>query len=69
MADLPEITEGSWPDRPKPYPAADKTDCVQAEPRSFDAAAPRYGLRDDGCPASVTDGRLGPGGDPAEGKP
>ncbi len=68
MADPPEITEGSWPDRPKRYPVADRTDGVQAAPRSFAPAAPRDGMRDDGCPASMTDGRMGPGGDPAEGK-
>jgi hypothetical protein len=71
MPDPREITEGTWPDRPKPYPAVSKTDTVQAEPRSFDPAAdaptPQEPPRD-ACPASMTDGRMGPGGDPAEGK-
>lgn len=49
------------PDRggPERYPAVGRTDSVQAEPRSF---------RPD-IPASMTDGRMGPGGDPCEGKP
>jgi hypothetical protein len=70
MADPREISEGSWPDRPPRYPTADKTDAVlPRQARTFDpAAAPRDGERNDGCPASMTDGRMGPGGDPAEGK-
>lgn len=53
------------------YPAVDRTDGVQGEPRSFDVAGggptPRQGAGDV-SPASVNDGRLGPGADPAEGK-
>lgn len=71
MADPREGAEGSRPEEPKPYPAVDRTDAVQGEIRSFDPAAdaptPRCG-EGDPCPASMTDGRMGPGGDPAEGK-
>lgn len=51
---------------PQPYPAVDQTDGVHGEARSF-AAAPRP----DACsptPVATNEGRLGPGGDPAEGK-
>jgi hypothetical protein len=71
LPDPREITEGTWPDRQPPYPPVDKTDAVQAEPRSFDPAADAPSVREppsDACPASMTDGRMGPGGDPAEGK-
>jgi hypothetical protein len=60
------------------YPAVDQTDAVvravcarevPSEPRSFDPSAdaptPRYAGND--LPASTSDGRLGPQGDPAEG--
>jgi hypothetical protein len=54
------------------YPTVDQTDAVQGERRTFSPApetpAPREAARDAGCPASTTDGRMGPGGDPAEGK-
>jgi hypothetical protein len=54
---------------PERYPAVDRTDGVQAEPRSFGAAPnPRQGAGDGATPASVTDGRFGPCADPAEGK-
>ncbi|HKR89486.1 MAG TPA: hypothetical protein VJS38_15040 [Phenylobacterium sp.] len=60
MPDPRESAEGPRPERPEPYPQVDRTDGVQAaQPRSF---------RPD-IPASMTDGRMGPGGDPAEGKP
>ena len=59
MPDPRESAEGPNPERPRPYPAVDRADCVQGEPRSF---------RPD-IPASTTDGRMGPGGDPCEGKP
>jgi hypothetical protein len=55
--------------QPARYPIVDQTDAVQGEPRSFDPAADVATPRDrDACPASMTDGRMGPGGDPAEGK-
>jgi hypothetical protein len=51
--------------KPQPYPAVDQTDGVHGETRSFSAAA-RQAC--DVTPVSTTEGRLGPGGDPAEGK-
>ncbi len=64
---------------PERYPAVDQSDAVERtsrpgapadEPRSFDPSAdaptPREGPADGGAPAG--DGRLGPAGDPAEGK-
>ena len=55
---------------PERYPQVDRTDSVQAERRSFDPAAdaptPRQGAGDTSAPPA--EGRLGPGGDPAEGK-
>ncbi|MDB5446887.1 MAG: hypothetical protein JWQ97_2204 [Phenylobacterium sp.] len=57
---------------PERYPAADRTDGVGGESRSFDpladAPAPRQGAGDGGPPAARSDGYMGPGGDPAEGK-
>lgn len=50
--------------RPEPYPAADRTDGVHGETRSFSSQQPAC----DVTPVSVAEGRLGPGGDPAEGK-
>jgi hypothetical protein len=47
------------------YPQVDQTDGVQAESRSFDPPAPREGPGDTSVPKP---GRMGPGGDPAEGK-
>jgi hypothetical protein len=59
------------------YPAVDQTDAVErtgqtsGEPRSFDPAAdaptPRQGAGDSSA-ASTEEARLGPQGDPAEGK-
>lgn len=51
--------------KPQPYPAVDQTDGVHGETRSFSAAARQAG---DTTPVSTAEGRLGPGGDPAEGK-
>ena len=55
---------------PERYPKVDQTDAVQGEARSFDAAAdaptPRQGAGDGSAPSN--EGRLGPGGDPAEGR-
>jgi hypothetical protein len=59
---------------PERYPSVDQTDAVEAgpagEPRSFDpsADAPSQRHAGDGVPASTSDGRLGPQGDPAEGR-
>ena len=54
---------------PERYPSAGKDDSVES--RSFDPAGknpePRQGAGD-GAPASANEGRIGPGGDPAEGK-
>lgn len=56
---------------PERYPPVDQTDAVQGEDRSFEPAAdaptPRQGAGD-GSPTPVDAGRLGPQGDPAEGK-
>jgi hypothetical protein len=55
------------------YPPVKSDDGVEATPedRSFGGDAnpqPRQGAGDGSAPASANDGRLGPGGDPAEGK-
>ncbi|OHB26995.1 MAG: hypothetical protein A2790_14180 [Phenylobacterium sp. RIFCSPHIGHO2_01_FULL_69_31] len=56
------------------YPPTSRDDGVEApagERRSFDAGGnpqPRQGAGDGGPPPSATEGRLGPGGDPVEGK-
>lgn len=56
------------------YPRVRRDDSVEGdgESRSFDPraddTAPRQGAGDGGAPKSKTDGNLGPGGDPAEGK-
>ena len=54
------------------YPAVDQSDAVQGgQPRSFDPAAdaptPRQGAGD-ASPGATQQGRMGPEGDPAEGK-
>ena len=54
------------------YPSVSKDDHVEAgERRSFERGAanpqPRQGAGD-GSPPAANEGRLGPGGDPAEGK-
>lgn len=51
---------------PERYPAVDQTDGVHGESRTF-APAPRQGAGDT-APVSTNEGRLGPGGDPVEGK-
>ena len=61
---------------PERYPSVRQDDAVEGgdpnEPRSFDPSAdaptPRQGAGDGGAPRSVNEGRIGPGGDPAEGK-
>jgi hypothetical protein len=60
---------------PERYPSVDQTDAIEpagpaGEPRSFDpsADAPTQRYAGDGLPASTSDGRLGPQGDPAEGR-
>lgn len=53
------------------YPATNKDDSVAGESRAFEAKGnpqPRQGAGDDAPPPSTNEGRLGPGGDPAEGK-
>jgi hypothetical protein len=53
------------------YPPVRSDDAVDAaEERSFDRGnpEPRQGAGDGSAPASANDGRLGPGGDPVEGK-
>jgi hypothetical protein len=61
-------------DGPERYPSVRQDDSVDsgAEQRSFDPSAdaptPRQGAGDGGAPASANEGRIGPGGDPAEGK-
>jgi|GEM_PF-1093355 hypothetical protein len=56
---------------PERYPSVDQSDAVQGESRSFDPSAdaptPRQGAGD-GSPGASDEGRLGPGGDPAEGR-
>jgi hypothetical protein len=53
------------------YPSVDQTDAVSGEGRSFDPSAdaptPRQGAGDT-SPAATTEARLGPAGDPVEGK-
>lgn len=71
MSNKPQDAEGPPASGLQRYPAVDQTDAVQGERRSFSPAAeaPRSADADRGaCPASTTDGRMGPGGDPAEGK-
>jgi hypothetical protein len=66
---------------PEAYPSASADDGVErggrleqvtGERRSFDNAngnpAPRQGAGDGSAPAATTEGRMGPQGDPAEGK-
>jgi hypothetical protein len=66
---------------PERYPAVRQDDAVEAtgrteevtgERRSFDPSAdaptPRQGAGDGSVPHSANEGRLGPGGDPVEGK-
>lgn len=56
---------------PERYPAVRQDDAVEAEPRSFEKPRnpePRQGAGDASVPHSANEGRLGPGGDPAEGK-
>jgi len=55
------------------YPAVSKDDSVETPPdedRSFDSGnpKPRQGAGDGPTPPSANEGRLGPGGDPVEGK-
>jgi hypothetical protein len=63
------VDAGGGKVRPERYPRADRTDAV--EPRSFEPStdAPTPGQGDDATPDARGEGRLGPGGDPAEGKP
>ncbi len=55
------------------YPPVKPDDGVEATPedRSFGGGnpEPRQGAGDGAASAAVNEGRLGPGGDPAEGKP
>jgi hypothetical protein len=55
------------------YPPVRQDDAVEARPeegRAFDPnPKPRQGAGDGGAPPAANEGRLGPGGDPAEGKP
>ena len=52
---------------PERYPPAGRDDGVE---RSFAPnPKPRQGAGDSSTPVSVNEGRLGPGGDPVEGKP
>ena len=58
---------------PERYPAVDQSDAVQpGEARSFDPAAdaptPRQGAGDASPSPAAQSGRLGPQGDPVEGK-
>lgn len=59
---------------PERYPSVRQDDAVErtGEARSFDpkalGPAPRQGAGDTSAPVSPNDGRLGPAGDPAEGK-
>jgi hypothetical protein len=60
---------------PERYPPVRQDDAVETgeTARSFDTGSnnpePRQGAGDTTTPSSTNDGRLGPGGDPAEGKP
>ncbi|HEY8573726.1 hypothetical protein [Phenylobacterium sp.] len=58
---------------PERYPSVRQDDSVESgEQRSFDPSAdaptPRQGAGDSSQPTSANEGRIGPGGDPAEGK-
>jgi len=52
---------------PERYPQVNRTDVVQGERRSFDPGGAAHDLGDE-APDFAADRRLGPGGDPAEGK-
>ena len=60
---------------PERYPSVRQDDSVETgeSARSFEQGSdnpqPRKGAGDTSSPASTNEGRLGPGGDPAEGKP
>ncbi|MFN3583697.1 hypothetical protein [Phenylobacterium sp.] len=54
------------------YPAVRQDDAVEAEPRAFGKVGnpePRQGAGDATVPPSAKASRMGPGGDPSEGKP
>jgi len=68
-SDYPDVSNV----RPTEYPAVrDGEETAAAEGRSFDNGAgnpaPRQGAGDSSVPPATNDGRLGPEGDPAEGK-
>jgi hypothetical protein len=74
--DYPEVSNV----KPESYPAVDQRDAVErtgrteqttGEDRSFEPPAnpePRRGAGDTSAPPSTTEGRIGPQGDPVEGK-
>ena len=77
-SDYPDVSSVS----PQDYPPAGRDDAIErtgrteevaGESRSFDNGTgnpePRQGAGDTSAPPSTNDGRLGPQGDPAEGKP
>jgi len=64
-SDFPDVSKV----KPQDYPAArDGEEKAAVEGRSFDNPAPRQGAGDGSVPASTSEGRTGPQGDPAEGK-
>jgi hypothetical protein len=68
---------GRSPGRPEPYPRVNQTDIVErtswaeaaVEPRSFDPSLDAPPSRESDCECAPNERRLGPEGDPAEGKP
>jgi hypothetical protein len=76
-ADYPDVSQVT----PQAYPAVNQRDAVErtgrteevtGEDRSFETATgnpkPRQGAGDGSAPPSTNEGRVGPQGDPAEGK-
>ena len=64
-SDYPDVSNV----KPQDYPAArDGEEKAAVEGRSFDNPAPRQGAGDSSVPPATNQGRLGPEGDPAEGK-
>ncbi len=55
---------------PARYPSVRQDDAVEAEDRTFDTGnpKPRQGAGDSSVPQAANEGRMGPGGDPVEGK-
>jgi hypothetical protein len=76
MTDERESVRGPRPGRPERYPRVNQTDVVErtveaedvAEPRSFRPDAEEPPSRESDSECAANERRLGPEGDPAEGK-